>query len=133
MKVFLSHKFTGISYEELEAYLWPIKAALEQLGYDVFCSLWLEPWFTEQGWTQEYIYERCQEQQACCDEVVGVIRHETPSHGMELELQKAKALGQPYVLIVKDVFKLLPFVKPFTAFASRVIVVQDIVDLGRQV
>lgn len=99
--VFLSHKYSWLSFEEMDLYLSPIKQALEWMWYKVFCSLYMEEWFQKQWWNVDYIYERCCEQQASYDITLGIIRSSQDSYGMQLELDCAQNNNKPYLLLIQ--------------------------------
>lgn len=61
MKIFISHRYTGEDIPSLTIALRTITDTLESLGHEVFCSLWLIPYFEEQCMTAEENYTYCLE------------------------------------------------------------------------
>lgn len=61
MKIFLSHRYTGEDISSLTIALRTITDTLESLGHEVFCSLWLIPYFEEREMTAEENYTYCLE------------------------------------------------------------------------
>lgn len=123
MKIFLSHKFTDVGFDELESYLGPIKSSLEKQGHEVFCSLYLTVRFDSLWRDDETRYMYCLEQQKQCDLVVGVIWQDTDSYGMRRELDQAKQDKQRYVLIVRLGLEILDFVHSYRYYASVIVIV----------
>lgn len=102
MKFFISHKFTGLSWDDMNSYLNPLCVYLQSNGHKVFCSLYLEDWFKAQWWNAEKIYDRCCEQQDTYDITLAIFRSDQDSYGMNLELERVKNLWKPYIIIYKD-------------------------------
>ncbi|MCB9804635.1 hypothetical protein H6769_03225 [Candidatus Peribacteria bacterium] len=58
-KIFISHRYTGEDITSLTIALRIITDTLESLGYTVFCSLWLIPYFEEHHMTAAENYAYC--------------------------------------------------------------------------
>lgn len=58
-KIFISHRYTGEDITSLTIALRTITDTLESLGYTVFCSLWLIPYFEEHHMTADDNYAYC--------------------------------------------------------------------------
>lgn len=99
--VFISHKFTGLSFEEMDTFLSPVVRHYEDAWVPVFCSLYLEDWFKQQQWDVDMIYERCCKQQELYEITIWIIWSDSDSYWMSIELHRAISLAKPYILLYK--------------------------------
>lgn len=127
--VFLSHKFTGLSFEEMNSYLDPIVTTLERIWAKVFCSLYLENRFKAQWWDVTKIYERCCDQQSSYDITLWIIWSPSDSYGMKLELDRALLEGKTYILIYKEDVEKCPRIDTYKGSAQSVISFTTIGDM----
>lgn len=120
-RILLSHKYTGVSVEELSTLLPVLKKTLSQFADDVFCSYEHIARMEEQQRTPEQNYQRCLEQQCTCDAVVGFLHYDTPSRGMEQELVLAKERAQPYFLLKRSFAFDPAFISLYTDAATDIL------------
>jgi hypothetical protein len=66
-KYFLSHKFTGLKYEDINKDLLYIKDELLPKDSDYFCSLWMQDFFEKNNMSDDDIYEFCLKEQEKSD------------------------------------------------------------------
>jgi hypothetical protein len=121
MKFFISHKFTGLSWDDMDSYLNPLCMYLQSYTYKVFCSLYLEDWFKEQWWDAEKIYERCCEQQDTYDVTLAVFRSDQDSYGMNLELERAKIGWKKYIVLYRDGLQNHEWMNKYISHAHQII------------
>lgn len=98
---FLSYKFSGVDFDELQTILPQIELALQELWLDVFCSIYLEPMLREQKMTYDEILDFCLKKQEDASIFFAFINHEQESHGMSQELANAIKLQQKIVLWIR--------------------------------
>lgn len=100
--IFLSYRFTGENLANLSKLLGGITKELRGKGHDVFCSLEEETYFSSQNMTSDEIYSYCLKRQEESDIFLPLIKSQDKSTGMELELEKARELGQHCALLIKE-------------------------------
>lgn len=101
-KVILSYKFTGIPLEELHKDLGILRSVLEDIWLEVFCSLFEEEYFVENGFSIDQIYDYCLQIQRSCKIMIAFIKHSQKSSGMLKELELAKSLGQKIIVLIRS-------------------------------
>jgi len=101
MKIFISYRFTGEDINELRTILARISDALELRSNEVFCSLFLEDFFRNNGFSADDIYAYCLEQLEAHEIVVFFIKSPNASKGMELELEHAISSRKKIVLAIQ--------------------------------
>lgn len=124
--VFLSHKFTGLSFEEMDFYLRPVVDAFTSRGVKVFSSLYQENWFQSMWWDATKIYDRCGKHQLEYDTTLGLAWSEQESYGMKLELGIALDNNKQYMFLYKDELAWLARVQEFISKSHHS---QDFVDI----
>jgi hypothetical protein len=100
-KIFISHRYTGEDITSLTIALRTITDTLESLGYTVFCSLWLIPYFEEHHMTADDNYAYCLDAMRWSDYMLAYIQSESESKGMILELERAIEMRIPIILVIK--------------------------------
>ena len=100
-KIFISHRYTGEYIPYLTIALRTLTDTLESLGYTVFCSLWLIPYFEERHMTVDDNYTYCLEAMRWSDLMIAYIQSETESKGMIMELERAIEMRLPIILVIK--------------------------------
>ncbi len=125
MKIFVAYRFTSEDINELEKILGKIKSILESKGGDIFCSLFLEEHFKNEGFSSDYIYEYCSGELKEHDIILFFIKSEEKSTGMELELKQAIKNNKKIVLAIQ---KNLHFTK-FRKSAHQIIEFNELTHL----
>jgi len=128
-RIFLSFKFTGEDYDELDDFLTKASQALVKNNNAVFCSLWLEELFQQKKMSAEQIYEYCINKLAQNDVFLAFIRKEEESRGMLLELDEAIRQGKKVILFIK---KGINGHQKFRSFSNEVNEYRDEDDLIKQ-
>ena len=123
----LSYRFTGEDPNHLEEVLGNVGLKLRASGHDVFCSFFLEDYFRKEGMTSGDIYNYCLKEQENCDGFVALIKSRDISSGMEMELEKAKELGQRNILLIRDDLKF----PRFRLAANKIIEYRELPELYR--
>ncbi|MCT4616704.1 MAG: hypothetical protein N4A38_00670 [Candidatus Gracilibacteria bacterium] len=101
-KYFLSHKFTGLKYEDINKDLSYIRDELFPSNSEYFCSLWMQEFFEKNNMSEDDIYKYCLEEQEKSNIFIAYITSDKMSKGMQLELDKAVELKQKIILIIKQ-------------------------------
>lgn len=99
---------------------------MEDIWYEVFCSLYHENEFNQKGMNIDEIYDYCCQIQKDMDVVLWLIWNDQDSYGMKLELEQAVFDDQDYKLIVDKKVSNLQFVSKYQEYASKTIIVDDI-------
>lgn len=99
----LSYRFTGEVMEELSPMLANIQAKLQEIWFsEIFCSLFLEDFFNEKGFSIDERYQYCLDAQKNKDFFIGFIKSEHQSTWMKMELDKALENKQQILLLIKE-------------------------------
>jgi uncharacterized protein YqgQ len=125
MKIFVAYRFTGEDINELEIILSRIKSILESKGGDIFCSLFLEEHFKNEGFSSQEIYDYCSQQLKKHGIILFFIKSEDKSKGMEIELEEAIKNNKKIILVIR---KNLHFAK-FRNAAHQTIEFNELSDL----
>ncbi len=125
MKIFLAYRFTNENINELEKILSKIKKSLESKGNDVFCSLFLEGYFQDKGFSSDDVYRYCLQKLEEYDTILFFIKSEGKSTGMELELKEVLKQEKRIILVIQ---KNLDFTK-FRKNAHQIIEFDKLSDL----
>lgn len=100
-RIFLSFRFTGEDYEELDRFFTEVCAALRIKRNAIFCSLWLDEVFQQGEMSPDHIYDYCLKRIAENDILLAIIRREEESKGMLLELDEALSLNKKIILFIQ--------------------------------
>lgn len=95
----LAYKFTGENFKHLKYLMGNIKESLDEKNHKIFCSLFLENEFQNEGLSSDEIYTRCANEQEYYDNIIYVLDSNQRSKGMEIELEKAIEYGQKQFII----------------------------------
>jgi hypothetical protein len=101
MKIFIAYRYTGENTRELEKILSNIKNILESKGCDIFCSLFLDEHFKNEGFSSQEIYDYCLLQLQAHSSILFFIKSEEKSKGMALELEAAIKNRKKIVLAIR--------------------------------
>lgn len=109
MKIFVSFRYTGETYESLVEFFRPVCDTLERAGHTVFCSLWKEESYKQQGLSpRDMLFDTCNEMNSR-DALLAVVRSSDRSEGMLMEVGYALAKKKPvYAAVHADVFTYIP-------------------------
>jgi len=120
-KYFLSHKFTGLDYNDINNDLSYIKNNLIPKDSEYFCSLWMQDFFKKNNMTDNDIYDYCLIKQENSDIFLAYIVDKNPSKWMQLELDKAIKLNQKIIVIIKENLAGYPVFADFIDYADKLI------------
>jgi nucleoside 2-deoxyribosyltransferase len=99
MRIFLSFRYTGETYESLVHFFRPVCTALETQGHEVFCSLWREESYKQRGLGVQEMLQDAFSELSKSDVLLAVVRTNERSEGMLMEVGYALANKIPvYVL-----------------------------------
>ncbi|MBL8031800.1 MAG: nucleoside 2-deoxyribosyltransferase [Candidatus Doudnabacteria bacterium] len=91
MKIFISFRYTGETYESLVEFFRPVCDVLESAGHQVFCSLWKEEEYKQKQYLPKEILADAFTEMDSCDALLAVVRSNDRSEGMLMELGYALA------------------------------------------
>jgi hypothetical protein len=117
MKLFLAYRYSGEDLLILDNTLSLIIQILKSRGYDVFCSFFEQEFFKKMSYSVDEIYDYCNQKLAEHDLIIFFIKSAEKSHGMDMELEKAKLFNKKIVVIIQ---KDLDF-NDFRASAQKII------------
>jgi len=101
MKIFVAYRFTGEDIIELENVLSKIKNILEAKGANIFCSLFLEEHFKNEGFSSQEVYDYCSKQLLKHDIILFFIKSGEKSKGMLIELEEAIKNNKKIILTIR--------------------------------
>lgn len=130
--IFISHKFTWLSPDQIHSAIDPIKQKLESIWHEVFCSLYHEKDFKQKGMHIDEIYEYCCKVQKQMDLILWLIRSDQDSYGMKIELEQAILDKQDYKLIIDKKINDLEFISKYKQYAQDIFIVDDIYNINKK-
>ena len=111
-KIFISFRFTGEDPNHLDYVLGNMRDSLTSAGHQVTCSFYYDDFFKQNRMSTEQIYSYMLEKQEESDVFMALVKSIDKSKGMTLESEKAKKLGQRYILIKKKELYVPEFEQP---------------------
>ncbi len=109
MRIFLSFRYTGETYESLVQFFRPVCDELERAGHEVFCSLWREEEYKQKQLSPKEILWDAFGEMDICDVLLAIVRSNDRSEGMLMEVGYALAQKKPiYVAVQSDVVTYIP-------------------------
>lgn len=121
MKIFVSFRYTGETYESLVEFFKPVCEELERAGHKVFCSLWKEEVYKQQKLSpKEILFDNFKEM-GTCDVLLAIVRSSDRSEGMLMEVGYALANKKPvYAAVHSDVTTYISDVsRSFSRFSTK--------------
>lgn len=104
MKIFVSFRYTGETYESLVEFFRPVCDELERAGHEVFCSLWREEEYKQKHFSPKDILSDAFSEMDNCDLLLAVVRTNDRSEGMLMEVGYVLAKRKPiYGVVHSDV------------------------------
>lgn len=95
------YRFTGENFAELEKICNQIISAIENAGYDCFCSISKEEYYKKNNFTRKQIYLDLISETDNSDAVLAVVTSNEKSEGMLVETGYAFAKGKRIILAIK--------------------------------
>lgn len=124
-KIFMSYKFTGVPFGEIEAFLKPIHDMLLQFPFChyPYCNLWDTQRYIDEKFTTKQIMKECFAEIEKSDALLALINSPELSTGMVLEIGYALAHDLPVILVChRDAYDSL---NTLASVAKKVIIFDD--------
>lgn len=99
MRVFISFRYTGETYESLTVFFRPLCDGLEKRGYTVFCSLWKEDEYRRRQLGVGDMLKDALLELDSADALLAVVRSNDRSEGMLMEVGYALAKQKPVLCL----------------------------------
>ena len=129
-KIFVSFKFTWVPLEDLEKEMGTFCDFVESTWRETFCSLFREDKFDEMELSIDERYKYCTDAQINHDIVLSFLNHQEPSTWMvKYELNQAKEIDQPMLLVVRKELDWLEKFKALQEYADNKLVFENLEEL----
>ena len=104
-KIFVSYRFTGEDFKELEKVLGDICSALSRLGHTNYCSISDSKMFEEKKFTARQIMDYAFREIDKADIFLALVKSERISEGMLIEAGYAIAKNKKIILLINKNIK----------------------------
>lgn len=125
MKIFVSFKFTGEDYEDVQKTMSQILTALRARGFEVYCNIESEEKYIKDKYTAQQIFADTLPNLDKSDMIFVFNNSENRSEGMLIEIGYALAKGKPIFLAAKKGIT----INSSKAVSTKVLEFEDLEDL----